>query len=75
MSRNSRDPCPPSTGLGALEPAFKHMIAEAANRNLINQLLDNELEGNPTLLFYTTQMDLSLARLCLLYTSPSPRDS
>ena len=40
MSRNSRDPCPPSTGLGALEPAFKHMIAEAANRNLINQLLD-----------------------------------
>jgi len=41
------------------------MMKEKESRELVNSLIDNEIEGNPTLIFYTSQMDLSYARLVL----------
>ena len=48
-----------------LGPAFDRMMKEKESRELVNSLIDNEIEGNPTLIFYTSQMDLSYARLVL----------
>ena len=48
-----------------LGPAFERMMKDKESRNLVNSLLDNEIEGNPTLLFYTSQMELGYARLVL----------
>ena len=49
-----------------LGPAFERMMKEKEAKNLVNSLLDNEIEGNPTLIFYTSQMELGYARLVLL---------
>ena len=43
--------------------AFSTLVSDASNKKLVNQLLDNELESNPTLLFYTSQMDPAYAKL------------
>ena len=58
-------PPPLPAGLGVLGPAFDRMMKEKESRELVNSLIDNEIEGNPTLIFYTSQMDLSYARLVL----------
>ena len=52
-------------GLGALPKAFDYMMSESSNRAVIMDLLENknQTQPHPAIIFYTSQMDTTLARL------------
>jgi len=51
-------------GLSTAPATFKRLLDDANSKKLLLKLVDNAMDGaNPTLLFYTTQMEETYARL------------
>ena len=66
---------PPSIIATHLTEIIRQHIAELLTRQDVQNLINNVKENNPSLVDELVPKLLGLGEICLLYTSPSPRDT